>query len=441
MERKNSEHPKSIWSASVKLPEFQRLKTDIKTQVLIIGGGMAGILCAHMLKEAGVDYVLAEADTICSGITKNTTAKITFQHGLIYHKLIHSLGNEKAAMYLDVNRKALNKYTELCAGIDCDFEKKDAFVYSLDNPKLLSQELKALQRLDYPAQLAQDLPLPFPTAGAVKFTGQAQFHPLKFIRGIAPNLNIYEHTMVKELEGGKARTDKGTITAEKIIVATHFPFLNKHGSYFLKMYQHRSYVIALEHGPDLKGMYVDQAQKGMSFRNHQGLLFIGGAGHRTGKPGGNWEELGRFAAGHYPDARIKYRWAAQDCMTLDGIPYIGNYSKNTPNLYAATGFNKWGMTSSMVCAMALADLVMDRKNPWAALFSPSRSILKPQLALNALEAAKNQLTLSRPRCPHQGCALKWNPWEHSWDCPCHGSRFDRYGHLIDNPATGDLKSV
>ncbi|WP_294148671.1 FAD-dependent oxidoreductase [uncultured Clostridium sp.] len=439
MGKGGSDRHGSVWSDTSSVLNFKSLKKDIKTDVLIIGGGMAGILCAYMLGQAGVDYVLVEADTVCSGITKNTTAKITSQHGLVYHKLLKSLGTEKADLYLRANQEAVKKYAELCSGIECDFERKDAYVYSLDDPRVIAEELDALQRLNFPAESVHQLPLPFPVAGAVRFTGQAQFHPLKFVNAIAKDLNIYEHTEVRELEGSTARTDSGVITADKIIVATHFPFINKHGSYFLKMYQHRSYVIALENAPDLDGMYVDQAQNGMSFRNHDGLLLIGGGGHRTGKTGGSWEELRRFALNYYPGSSERYHWATQDCMTLDNVPYIGHYSKNTPNLYAAAGFNKWGMTSSMVSAMVLTALITEQDSPYSALFSPSRTILRPQLAANALEATMNLLTISSPRCPHLGCALKWNKQEHTWDCPCHGSRFDSDGHLIDNPATGDLK--
>ena len=262
---------------------------------------------------------------------------------------------------------------------------------------------------------------------------------MKFISEITQGLNIYEHTTVRELTEHTAIMDHGKIIADKIVVTTHFPFINKHGSYFLKMYQHRSYVLALENAPDVNGMYLDEAKKGMSFRNYNNRLLIGGGDHRTGKQGGNWQELVEFAGRHYPDAKEEYRWATQDCMTLDSVPYIGHYSKNTTDFYVATGFNKWGMTSSMIAAMILTDMVMGKENPYAQVFSPSRSILRPQLAANAFEAITNLLTFSTKRCPHLGCALKWNPYEHTWDCPCHGSRFTNDGKLIDNPATGDLK--
>lgn len=429
----------SIWSDSVNIKHFEQLKKDIHTDVLIIGGGITGILCAYMLQQENIDYILVEADRICNGITANTTAKITSQHGLIYHKLVRRFGVEKARIYLDANQAALQEYQKLCTTFKCDFETKDAFVYSLNNPNKIEKELAALSQIGFDAEYVSQLPLPFTTAGAVKFKNQAQFHPLKFLAEIAKSLHIYEQTPVRELAPNTAFTDYGKISASKIIVTTHFPFLNKHGSYFLKMYQHRSYVLAYENAPDVNGMYVDEADKGLSFRNFQNLLLIGGGDHRTGKKGGNWKELSEFVAKHYPDAQEQYHWATQDCMTLDGVPYIGPYSKNTQNLYVATGFNKWGMTSAMTAAMILRDMILERENPYASVFSPSRTILRPQLFVNAFEATVNLLTPSTKRCPHLGCALKWNPQEHSWDCPCHGSRFSEDGTLLDNPATGDLK--
>ncbi len=428
----------SIWSDYPEMPVFDGLKNDIKTDVLIIGGGMAGILCAYMLECAGIDYALVEADRICGGMTKNTTAKITSQHGLIYSDLVRRFSTEKAQMYLRANEDALQKFRELCRDISCDFEDKDAYVYSFDRKKI-EKELTALDRIGFHADFSDTLPLPLQPAGAVKFSGQAQFNPLKFAAGIVKKLRIFEHTTIRELIGCTALTDDAKIKAKQIIVTTHFPFINKHGSYFLKLYQHRSYVLALKNAPDLNGMYVDEAKDGLSFRNYKDYLLIGGASHRTGKKSGAWQELCNFAHVHYPDARETYRWAAQDCMSLDGIPYIGQYSAKTNNFFVASGFNKWGMTSSMVSAMLLTDFVQGRKNDYAPVFSPSRTILRPQLAVNTFEAAANLLSFSKKRCPHMGCALKWNASEHTWDCPCHGSRFTENGALIDNPATDDLK--
>ncbi len=430
---------KSVWSDSVSLPGFDKLSGEIKTDVLIIGGGLCGLLCAHFLKEAGVDCVVVEGNKIASGTTKNTTAKITSQHGIIYSKLISSVGKEKARMYLSANERALEEYARLCRDIDCDFERKSAYTYSLTDRAKIEAEVRAANELGMAAKLSEPNELPIMTQGAVCFENQAQFNPLKFIAQIVQGLNIYENTFIRDITPDTAVSDEGKILAEKIIVATHFPFINKHGSYFLKLYQHRSYVSAYENTGKIDGMYVDEDKTGMSFRQYKDLLLIGGGGHRTGKQGGSWHEIHEFVKANYPQAKLKYEWAAQDCMSLDGVPYIGKYSAKTPSMYVASGFNKWGITSAMAAAMILRDEICGRKNDCAEVFSPQRSILKPQLLVNGFEATANLLTPTVKRCPHLGCALKWNSAERTWDCPCHGSRFEENGKLIDNPATGDAK--
>lgn len=429
----------SIWQRDTELPHFPRLNGDKKTDVLIIGGGIAGILTAYFLKQNSVDYILVERDTICSVTTKSTTAKITYQTGLIYDKIIKSSGIEKAQMYFNAYKKAFDCYRNMCKSIDCDYEIKDNYVYSLNNRKKIENEISALEKIGYSAQFAESLNIPINTEGAVCFKNQAQFNPLKFIKQIAKGLNIYEHTAVSEMIGNTAVTDCGRITAKNVIVATHFPFINKHGSYYLKLYQHRSYAIALDNAPDIDGMYVDENHKGLSFRNYKDYLILGGGGHRTGKSGGNWDELYNFSKINYPGSKAVCQWAAQDCMSLDSIPYIGNYSSKTQGLYVATGFNKWGITGAMVSAMILSDMVQEKENEYAKVFNPSRNIIKPQLAVNAFEAVTNLLTITNKRCPHLGCALKWNKSEHSWDCACHGSRFSESGKLLNNPANDDLE--
>ena len=427
---------KSVWQKTA-LPQFPQLEGDLKTDVLIIGGGMAGVLTAYFLQQRGVKYALVEKDRICSHNTANTTAKITAQHGLIYNKILGSGGAETARKYYEVNTAALEKYAELSKSIQCDFELKDNFIFSANAIKL-EKEMKALDKIGCAAEFVQELDLPVVSAGAVKFLNQAQFNPLKLIAGVAEGLNIYENTFVREMKGTTAVTDKGTISADKVVCATHFPFINKHGAYFLKLYQHRSYVIALENAPDVGGMYAEDSGSGMSFRNYDGLLLLGGGGGRTGKNNPSWEFLRDFAGEYYPAAKEKYHWAAQDCMSLDGVPYIGQYGRKTPNFYVETGFNKWGMTSAMVSAMIISDMLTGQKNEYADVFSPSRSILKPQLFINGYESVTNLIYPAKKRCPHLGCALKWNPAEHSWDCPCHGSRFSEDGKLLDNPANGNL---
>lgn len=429
----------SLWRKDVEMPSFPTLEGEVKTDVLIIGGGIAGLLTAYFLHGRGVRYILVEKNRICSGTTQNTTAKITSQHGLIYSKLLKKCGAEKAYAYYRANEDALAEYKRLCRGIDCDFETKDNYVYSLSDREVLEQEMSALLKMGCKAKLSDVLPLPIDIAGAVVFGEQAQFHPLKFLGAIAKNLNIYENTFVREMKGNTAVTDKAVIRAENVIVTTHFPFINKHGLYSIKLYQHRSYVLALENAQQLDGMYVDEDKNGLSFRNYGGLLLLGGGSHRTGKNGGNWAELRRFAAEHYKSSAEVAHWAAQDCMSLDCVPYIGGYSANTHRLFVASGFNKWGVTGGMVAAKLLCDCVTENKNEYSPLFTPDRSMLNFQLLINVAESVVGFAGLTGKRCPHLGCSLKWNRAEHSWDCPCHGSRFDEHGTVLDNPANGDLK--
>ncbi len=430
----------SIWEGTATLPKFQALPGDRETDVLIIGGGLAGILCATMLAREGVEYILLEADRIMGGVSANTTAKVTAQHGLIYHKLLSRWGAGRALMYYEANREALRAYRELAATVDCDMETKDSFVYSRDNRRRIEREMAALARLGIPGEYREDLPLPFSVAGAVRLKDQGQLNPVKLAAGLVPGLSIYEKTAAIAYAGdGTVVTTRGRVRARRVIVATHFPIFNSHGLYFLKMYQHRSYVLGLRGAPALEGMYVDERMRGLSFRMYGEHLLLGGGAHRTGKRGGGWEELAEVARREYPSAEIEYRFATQDCMTLDDVPYIGRYARGTRELYVATGFNKWGMTSAMVAARLLTDLVVGRRNPYASLFDPGRSILRPQLAVNLAESAVGFLTPTVPRCPHLGCALTWNKREHTWDCPCHGSRFSAEGECLTGPANGDVR--
>ncbi len=431
----------SVWNKTAKRPNFENVAGITKTDVLIIGGGIAGLLCAYMLRGEGVDCVVAEAENICSGITANTTAKITIQHGLIFDKMLRRFGEKKARLYLQAQGEAREKFEELCKAHPSDFEKCDSFVYSVDNRRIIEREVAALNKLGIAADFTDNLPLPIETAGAVRVANQAQFHPLRFIYSVAEGLPVLENTRVLKLTDDGALTTRGKISCKKIIVATHFPIFNRHGLYFLKMYQHRSYVLALENAERVCGMYVDEKDTGLSFRNYGDLLLLGGGGHRTGKTGGGVDELREFARLHYPNAREKFHWAAQDCMTLDDISYIGRYSATTPDLFVATGFNKWGMTSSMVAAELLCDMVQGRENKYEEVFSPMRSIFRPQLFANAIESTIGLITPTTPRCSHLGCALKYNKFEHSWDCSCHGSRFSDEGEWLSGPANSgcDIK--
>lgn len=434
-----SENMQSIWRTTASLPKFPVLQQNCKTDVLIIGGGITGLLTAYFLHQNGIPYLLLEKNRICSGTTGDTTAKITYQHNLIYGKLYKKYGIEAARMYFSANHDAFQQFATMCQAIECDYEIKDNYVYSTNNRQALELEMKVLEQIGASAKFCETVPLPLSTVGAVCFPEQAQMHPLKFLSGIAKGLNIYENSSVIDMLDHTAVTAHGKVTADHIVIATHFPFLNKHGSYFLKLYQNRSYFLALENAARYEGMFVDENVKGMSFRNYKNLLLLGGGAHRTGAVGGNWLELRQFAKEKYPHMQEKLFWAAQDCMSLDDMPYIGNYSRRTSKLYTASGFCKWGMTGSMIAAMILSDIIMGHSNAYTDFFTPSRSMMTPQLFVNGFEAVRHLFSFSKKRCPHLGCALKWNSSEHSWDCPCHGSRFSEDGKVLDNPANGNLK--
>lgn len=427
----------SVWQENTALPAYNTLEQDEITDILIIGGGMAGILCAYLLEQAGVRYLLCEANTIGSGTTARTTAVLSAQHDTFYQDLIRKFGEKKARLYLEANLEALAEYKRLSARIDCDFEERSSYLYTTGKTAPLRQEAEVLRRLGIAAKYTESLSIPHST-GAVEFPQQAQFHPLKFLSGIAAGLNIREHTQIKKIEKMTAYTGSYKIEADKIIIATHFPILNTHGMYFAKLYQMRSYVIALENAPQYDGTYADNGEDGFYFRNYKDLLLVGGGDHRTGRRGGGYAALRAFIRRQYPDARERYAWATQDCMSLDGVPYIGQYSKTQPDIYVASGFNEWGMTTSLAAARILTDLATGRYNKYAAVFNPSRTMLTGQLFANLGITLADFITPAGKRCPHLGCALKWNPTEHTWDCPCHGSRFEENGKLIDNPATGDL---
>lgn len=425
----------SVWAARTDWVPHPALEGDISTDVLIVGAGMAGVLTAHRLREAGVDCVVAEAKTTGNGTTGNTTAKITAQHGLIYADLIARRGMESARLYLDANTRAIADFRVLCDMYPCDFEEKTAYVYTTEYRTKLEREAKAYARLGLEPLMQSSPPLPIQTAGALGMRDQAQFNPLKLLYALAKTLpRLYENTFVHRIDGSTAITDKGRIRAKHIVLATHFPLVNVPGLYFLKLYQHRSYVIALTGAAGIDGMYVDERPDGHSFRTYGDLLLVGGGDHKTGKSGGGYAELRALAARAWPDADERYAWAAQDCMSLDALPYIGRHRAGAPFLYTATGFNKWGMTGTMMASRLLCDLLLHGKSEYTHLCAPGRSMLTPQLAKNLLGACAGLLSFGGPRCPHMGCKLRWNRAEGTWDCSCHGSRFDRGGHILDNPA-------
>ena len=411
--------------------------------VIVVGAGLTGILTAYYLKEQGKSVLVLEAKEVALGQTERTTAKITSQHGLKYSKLIKDIGEEKARLYALANEEAIREYERLIhkLNIDCQFEKTAAYLYSTENATALQEEAKAAVRLGIDAFLTRETELPFPVKGAVCFRNQAQFSPLEFVKRIAQDLEIWEHTQVLRIKGHQVITKDCVLTAGKIVMAARYPVKNVPGFYFLRQHQERSYVLALSGCEQIKGMYYGIDADGLSFRQADGLLLLGGSSRRTGENtcGRAYDYLVQSAKKYYPESQEEMRWAAQDCMPHDGVPFIGRYSVFTPDLYVATGFQKWGMTTAMIAAQLLRDELFGVESPYRELFSPQRMYVRAgyksfikDVGMSTKGLAKGVFT--RPRCSHMGCALVWNPEEKSWDCPCHGSRFEERGEVLDNPA-------
>ncbi len=475
---------KSIWSIETDMPSFGTLENDISVDTAIIGGGIAGLLIAYKLKERGKSAVIFEADKICSGQTENTTAKITCQHGLIYDRLIRAFGIEKARQYADANSAAIAGYAKIIAdkNIDCSFEFLPSYLYTKADVEAINAEYEAAKRLGISCELQDGSPVPSDAIKSLRFDNQAQFSPLAFAAGIASDLRIYEKTKIISAEKGVLKTPKCTVKAKNVVVASHYPFINAPGYYFLRLHQARSYAIAFDNCEEINGMYYGIDPGTLSLREHNGLIIASGGSHRTGESSGN--EFSKITAelkNIYPDAAEVARWSAQDCMPPDSVPYIGRFSGNSSNYYVATGFQKWGMTSAMVAADIVSDMICGIKNKNAEVFSPQRNIFAaagelvshsvhtvdglvlkklkmPQKTPSQLKNGEGdivnyrgktvaayrdesgKLHFTSPNCSHLGCRLSFNSELKSWDCPCHGSRFDVDGNLIDNPSIKNLKA-
>lgn len=438
----------SIWQKNVNLPAFSALSGDESAPVAIIGGGMAGLLTAHFLRERGIRALVLESGRICSGQTCRTTAKITSQHNLIYADLIDHLGEDAAAQYARANEEAIAEYARIIdkGRIDCDFTRCDAYLYSQAESAPLEQEAAAARRLGLPADFTRESELPFPIAGALRFRDQARFHPLMFLRAIVDGLDVRENTRVLSVEDDRIHTDRGTVKAEHIVFASHYPFINAPGFYFARMHQERSYVLALESPWLPENYHLGVDGDGLSFRTAEGLLLLGGGSHRTGEntEGGKYDFLRDRARTLLPGSKEVAHWSAQDCVTVDHIPCIGPYARSQPRWYVATGFAKWGMTSSMVAARIISGMIAGDAPEYEEVFSPQRQVIsmdnmKP-LMNEAGHAIRNLAKVTpAPRCQHLGCELTWNPDEETWDCPCHGSRYGADGTLLDGPAQTSLK--
>jgi glycine/D-amino acid oxidase-like deaminating enzyme/nitrite reductase/ring-hydroxylating ferredoxin subunit len=497
-------HP-SFWLESTADTDYPPLEGAISVDVAVIGAGITGLTAAMLLKQAGKTVAVIESKRIVRGATGYTTAKVTAGHGLIYGELEGTFGREGARIYAQANQAAVERIAQLAdeVGVDCDLERKANYVYaeSEEEVESIEQEVDAAKRAGLEATFVDRTTLPYEVAGAVRLEGQAQFHPRKYLLALAATIpgngsHVFELTRALDVDEGEpceVKTDRGTLRAGDVIVATHLPFLDR-SLFFAKTYPHRSYAVAAPidqaHAPD--GMFINSGTPTRSVRTIRDgdrlLIQVGGNGHKTGQEEDTrrrYEELDRFLREHWPEAgAIEYRWSTQDYIPLDNVPYIGRLRRGSRHLFTATGFKKWGMTNGTVAATILSDRILERENNWARLFDAKR--LTPRVsapkfvkegASVGLRFVADRLTRAEkgspeelgkgegaivrvrgrkravyrdeegtvhvlsPVCRHLRCIVSWNPAERSWDCPCHGSRYTAEGRTIQGPTVRDLKRI
>ncbi|WP_246054275.1 FAD-dependent oxidoreductase [Paenibacillus anaericanus] len=501
--------PESLWRETSSLPSFPQLNKDIKADVAVVGAGITGITTAYVLTKAGLKVVVLDAATILDGATGYTTAKITSQHGMIYSKLIHHFGEESARLYYEANEEALQfiKNTVQEENIDCHLQQEDAYLYadSDEQAEQLHKEWQAYEQLELPGEWTETLPIPLVTKGAIRLGNQAQFHPLLYLRSLTNYITehggiLYENTMMedyaKQGEDGSIalKTMSGhIITCNHAVSASHFPFFDGGSLYFTRLHAERSYAIALEpknHFSYAGGMYINCEKPKRSLRsakmNGKEVILIGGESHRTGSNECtlcHYQELEKFGGAMFEATKVPYRWSTQDLITLDDVPYIGALNTRHPNIFVATGYGKWGMTTGTLAALLIRDLILGKENRYTELFSPSRFKMNPSIKnfavqntivakelvsgkienvymkledlgtdegsvvkhcgkrAGAYRDSDGKIFLVDTTCTHLGCELEWNDGERSWDCPCHGSRFNYKGHVLEGPATKDLKPL
>jgi glycine/D-amino acid oxidase-like deaminating enzyme/nitrite reductase/ring-hydroxylating ferredoxin subunit len=488
----------SIWMDTGPQPDARpRLEANTDADVAVIGGGIVGITTALLLQEAGVRVVLLEAGRLAGGVSGYTTAKVSSQHGMIYARLRSGFGADGARTYGAANEAALAWMADRVErdGIDCDFRRRASYAYLAAGADRsgAEREADAAFAAGLPAALVEETPLPYPVAAAVRFDDQAEFHARKYLLALAEQLDeIYEHSHAVQVDADErctVKTPGGNVTADHVVVATHYPFLDR-ALAFARVSQQRSYALLCRiAGEPPEGMFISGDSPTRSVRavpvDGEELLLVGGEGHKTGE-GGDTEEryraLERFARDHWDVESVEYRWSSQDGTTIDGVPYIGPLTPGGEQVLMATGFAKWGMTGGTAAAMILSDRLLGRENPWAGLFNPNR--VRPRALVKFAEENikvglhflgdrltkrgerpiedlapgegdivrhagekvaghrrdDGTLVAVSPVCTHLGCQVNWNTAERSWDCPCHGSRFSPEGEVLHGPAVHRLET-
>jgi glycine/D-amino acid oxidase-like deaminating enzyme/nitrite reductase/ring-hydroxylating ferredoxin subunit len=493
----------SFWIATTPETGYPPLVDGLSVDVAVIGAGITGVTAAVLLKRAGKTVALVDARRIVHGATGYTTAKVTVGHGAGYSKIRKAFGADGARTYARANEAALERIARFVEedGIDCDFERRANYVYaeSEDEVSLLRQEAEVERQAGLGTTVVDDTPLPFDVPAALRLDDQAQFHPRKYLLALAATITgdgsfVFEQSRVTNVKHGEpceVEADGAVLRADDVILATHLPIVDR-GLFFAKTYPHRSYAAAAAIGdaPDPEGMYINAGTPTRSIRTlrdgERVYIQVGGNGHKVADEddtSSRYDQLEEFLRENWPGAgEIEYRWSTQDYMPHDQVPYVGRVYRGSEHFLTATAFNKWGMTNGTAAAMILTDAILGRANPWAELFDSKRLVRRSGLGSFVKENASAGLhffadRLSRgdraavgelepgegalvrigarktavyrddegklhglsPVCRHLYCLVHWNPAERSWDCPCHGSRYDGEGRMIEGPATEDLK--
>lgn len=488
----------SLWVSTTPEPSYPALDRDIEADVIVVGSGIVGLSTARMLAARGLRVVVIEARNVCHGATGYTTAKLTSLHSTIYSKLSKTWGDETAAVYAAANQAAIAKVRELVAmdRIECDLHEASAYTYAESNDHLgeIEAEVEAARRAGLDASFTTETELPYEIQGAVRLDGQARFHPRRYCLGLAEAVVragglIFENSpaLGLDLDPATVTTDRARAKGRAVVVATQIPFVNS-GGYFARMTPSRSYAVALRPPTEaVDGMYISVDQPTRSIRSTgDGYLIVGGEGHPVGEDDDTtrrYEALDRWSNERFPGASIDFRWSAQDYRSADGLPFIGRLRLGATHVFVATGFAKWGMTNGTVAAMIISDLIEETPNDWADTFDSTRIAVAQGLGgvvTGNLEAARHfvgdrigsldridaadlragsgeVVSLNGEKvaayrdddglihavsavCTHLGCQVSFNTAERSWDCPCHGSRFDVEGRVLAGPAVKDLAS-
>lgn len=501
-EHRQARH-ESLWIADTEDPGFGVLDGPVEADAAVLGAGIAGLTTALLLKSAGLRVAVVEADGICRATTGHTTAKVSAQHGLIYDMLNSKFGEDGARAYAAANMAALDLIERLVRehGIDCGWERRPAYAYAEQDSQVsqIEREVEAAQKAGLPARFTETTDLPWPVKGAVRFDDQAQFHPRKYCLALARLIDgdgsrLYQRTRALDVEEGSpcvVKTERHDVRAAYVVMATHLPFLDR-GAFFAKCHPERAYVLGVSlEQPVPKGMYISVERPTRSIRQHPfaggELLILSGESHKTGQgeeTERHYAALEEFARERFPVRTVDYRWSTQDYMPVDRVPYIGRLRHGSDRLFVATGFQKWGMTSGTIAGVVISDQILARENPWSELFNPNRVkplasakefikenanvarrfvgdriTRRPQVSLEELAPGDGQVTsmggkriaVSRDRegivhavearCTHLGCIVHWNTAEATWDCPCHGSRFQVDGEVLEGPAVEALEAV